>query len=59
MRFALIELKLAICKLIQNFEIKPNRYTPRKLEFIEYFLRVPKNGVNVTLERRKNDILVE
>jgi hypothetical protein len=58
MRFALIELKICICNLIQNFEIKPNRNTPEKLELIENFLRLPKNGVNVTLERRKNKTLV-
>jgi hypothetical protein len=59
MKFALIELKFAIVKLIQNFEIKSKLNTQSKLELIENFIRLPKNGVYVTLEKRKKDMLIE
>ncbi|RNA38412.1 cytochrome P450 3A29-like [Brachionus plicatilis] len=54
MKFALIELKIALVKLIMNFEFLPNSY--HRLEeilIIEGAVRTPKNGVSVILKKRK------
>ena len=53
MKFALIELKIALVKIIRNFEIKPGQKAADKLELFENFLRLPKNGVYVIFEKRK------
>ncbi|CAF0926627.1 unnamed protein product [Brachionus calyciflorus] len=52
MKFALIELKIALCKLILNFEILPSKKFPERLELIETIVRRPKNGYNVILKKR-------
>nr|UOU03273.1 cytochrome P450 3045C1-1 [Brachionus rubens] len=52
MKFALIELKIALCKLLLNFEIFPSNNFVNKLEFIETVVRRPKNGVKVLLKKR-------
>nr|QUF59378.1 cytochrome p450 CYP3045C1 [Brachionus angularis] len=49
MKFALIELKIALVKLLKNFELKSNS---DKLELIEGVVRYPKNGVNIYLKGR-------
>jgi hypothetical protein len=54
MKFALIEMKLALVKLLLNFEILPTPGGSEKLEFIEGIVRGPKNGVNVILKKRVN-----
>jgi cytochrome P450 len=52
MKFALIELKIALVKLIMNFEILPSDNIPNELELIEGIIRKPKNGVVVRLKKR-------
>ena len=53
MKFALIELKLGLVKMLLNFEILPPKGGfSEKLEIIEGIVRGPKNGVNVVLKKR-------
>lgn len=52
MKFALMELKMALVKLIINFEILPSSKTPEKLQFQEGIIRSSKGGVDVLLKRR-------
>jgi hypothetical protein len=52
MKFALIELKIGLVKLLLKFEILPGKNTSSKLEYSEGTVRVPKNGINVILKKR-------
>ena len=52
MKFALIELKIALVKLLLNFEIHPTKSTGDKIELIEGVIRSPKNGINIHLKKR-------
>jgi hypothetical protein len=53
MKFALVELKVALTKIISQYEIFPTERTPMKLEFDEgTIVRLPKNGVNVSFKKR-------
>ena len=53
MKFAFFEIKMALIKLLTNFEILPSPQTPDWLEFSEGIIRVPKNGVQVVLKKRQ------
>jgi hypothetical protein len=53
MKFAMIELKMALVKLLQRFEINASENTPEKLEFIEGIVRSSKNPIRVIFKRRK------
>jgi hypothetical protein len=54
MKFALVELKVALSKIISQFEILPTEKTPMKLDFEEAsIVRLPKNGVYVSFKKRK------
>ena len=52
MKFALIELKIGLVKLVKNFEIFAGPNTPEKLEFDEGSVRIPKNGINAVFKKR-------
>ncbi len=52
MKFALLELKIGLVKLIQKYEIHATPNTPDKLEFDEGSVRVPKNGIRVLFKNR-------
>lgn len=52
MKFALLELKIALVRLLKNYEILPGPNTPDKLEFDEGSVRIPKNGVNAIFKKR-------
>jgi hypothetical protein len=54
MKFALIELKMALVKLLLNYEIKPTENMPNDLEFREGVVRIPKEGVHVIFKKRNN-----
>ena len=51
MKFALIELKIALVKLLQEFSIHPTKNT-KILEFVEGTVRVPKHGIHICLNKR-------
>ena len=48
----MIELKMALVKLLLNFEIKPCEQTPDVLPLKEAFVRRPKEGVYVNVKKR-------
>nr|UOU03262.1 cytochrome P450 3045C9 [Brachionus rubens] len=52
MKFALIELKIALVKLILNFEFLPLKDQKNEIELEEGAVRYPKNGVKVLLKKR-------
>jgi hypothetical protein len=52
MKFALMELKMALVKLIVNYEILPSKKTPENLQFIEGLIRTAVGGVTVVLKKR-------
>ncbi len=52
MKFALLELKIGLAKILNNFEIKPSDSFPEQLEFQEGIVRTPKDGVNVLFKKR-------
>jgi hypothetical protein len=52
MKFALVEMKLALVNLLRNFEILPSPNTPKTLELVEGIVRSPKNGVPVMFKKR-------
>merc|ERR1711962_108682 len=53
MRFAMMEIKMALVELVRNFRIKPCAASKTEIEFDEGATRTPKNGVWVKLESRK------
>jgi hypothetical protein len=55
MKFALIELKMAIVKLLLNYKIIPGAKFPTELCFREGIVRIPKEEINVIFEKRKNN----
>jgi cytochrome P450 len=57
MKFALIELKIGLIKLLLNYEIKPGKWFPEKMQFNEGLVRTPKDGVNVLFTKREASLL--
>ena len=54
MKFALIELKIALCKLLLKYEFLPLPNDKKEIEIFELLLRIPKKGVKVTFKQRQN-----
>lgn len=54
MKFAMLELKIALCKLLLNVEIFPTKNTPNDLELTEIFVRRPKNAFKILLKSRSS-----
>nr|QVK45587.1 cytochrome P450 [Brachionus paranguensis] len=52
MKFALVELKIALCKILLKYEFLPLTHEKEELEIFEMLLRIPKNGVSVTMKKR-------
>lgn len=53
MRFALLEIKITLVKILRKFDIKCGSQTAEKLTFIEGFsVRRPKGGVSVIFQKR-------
>ena len=53
MRFALLEVKLALIKILIKFDVLPGPNTPQRMEFIEGFtFRQPSTMVPVLLRKR-------
>ena len=53
MKFALLEIKMAIIKILQKFEIFACENTPDVLEFVEGVVRSPRQPVKVVFNERK------
>lgn len=52
MKFAMLELKIALCKLLLNIEIASSKNTPNVLELTEIFVRRPKNNFEILVKKR-------
>lgn len=51
-KLAMMEIRLAVISLVQNFRIEPCDKTTRELEFLEGITRTPKDGVFIKLTDR-------
>lgn len=56
MKFALVEMKLALVNILLDYEIHPTENTPKKLEIVETIVRTPKNGVQVLFKKRTDKV---
>ena len=54
MKFAMIEVKLALIKILQKFEIQKSENTPVELEFIEGIVRLPSQPIKVIFKERSS-----
>ena len=54
MKFAIMELKMALIRLVSNYEILRGENTPDSLEFVGDLIGnlSPKNGISVILKQR-------
>nr|QUF59379.1 cytochrome p450 CYP3045C2 [Brachionus angularis] len=52
MKFAIIEMKIALVKLLLNFELKKSSKTCLELDFNEGIVRQPKNGIDICFKKR-------
>ena len=57
MKFAMMELKWSLIRLLTNYEILRGENTPDKLEFVGDLIGnlSPKNGISVILKARKEN----
>ncbi len=52
MRFALIEMKLTLVKILGKYNVKSTPNTPRELKYVEGTVRRPKTKIPIILEKR-------
>ena len=52
MKFAYLEMKMALVKLLINFDVLRSPKTPDFLEYSEGIVRAPKGGLHVALKKR-------
>jgi hypothetical protein len=52
MKFALFEIKIAMVKILRQYEIIRSLNTPEKLEYVEGIVRSPKNPIPVIFKKR-------
>jgi hypothetical protein len=53
MKFALIQMKLALVKVLLEYEVCATEDTPKSLEFIEGILRSTKSTIPIMFKKRK------
>jgi cytochrome P450 len=54
MRFALLEIKITLAKILSKYDILPSLHTPREIVFAEGVVRRPRDGIPITIKRRIN-----
>ena len=54
MRFALLEMKLTLVKLLSKYNIKSTPNTPSELSYVEGTVRRPKTKIPIILEKRQH-----
>jgi hypothetical protein len=55
MRFALLEIKLTLVKILKNYLVLPSDLTPKKLEFKETIVvRRPIHEMHVVFKKRQD-----
>lgn len=52
MRYALMEMKMALAKVLLKFDVLPTENTPTNLTYIEGTVRRPKNIIPIKLKKR-------
>ena len=52
MRFALLEIKVTLIKLLRKYTMHESENTPKNLKFFEGIVRRPLNGVPIMLKKR-------
>lgn len=57
MRFAILEMKLFLAKLLLTYDVLPAAEFPTKLEYVEGTVRRPKNEIKVKFRKRSNLII--
>ncbi len=54
MKFALLEIKIALVKILSKFEVQKGPKTPEKIEYIENgIVRGPKHGIHLVFKKRQ------
>ena len=55
MKYAMLEIKLTLAKVLKSYNINASSKTPTKLEIIEGFpLRRPRHGISVLVSKRND-----
>ena len=54
-KFAMLELKMTVVKLLRKFEVKSCQTTPKNLDFVEGVIGILSHDVNVCFTRRNWD----
>ena len=51
MKFALVEMKIALVNMLRNYEIHPSKNMPTSLRTIEGIVRQPRDGIPVIFKK--------
>jgi hypothetical protein len=54
MRFAILEMKLTLAKVLSKFDVVASKNTLEKLIFTEGTVRRPENGIKIMIQKRDN-----
>jgi cytochrome P450 len=54
MRFALVEIKLILAKILSKYDVLPSVHTTREILFAEGVVRRPRDGIPVMIKKRVN-----
>lgn len=54
MRFALLEIKLTLVKILKKFDVLPGKNFSSELEIKEGVTRRPRNGISVMFRKRED-----
>ena len=54
MRFAMVEIKMTLAKVLSKYDVLPTVNTPEKLTFAEGVVRRVKNGIPIEIRAREN-----
>lgn len=52
MKFALVEMKIALVNILRNYEMHPTNNTPKELRITESIIRQPRDGVAIMFKKR-------
>lgn len=56
MKFALMELKMSLIKIVGKFQIKTTKQTVEKLDFIEGVIGILTHDVNLMFQKREIEV---
>ena len=55
MRFAMVEIKLTLAKILSKYDVLPSIHTPYELVFAEGIVRRARDGIPVLIKKRINN----